>query len=263
MRFSSVKALRERHFATRCLGGSTYMCDDGPEETQPLCARMGWRTTVNVLVVQDDARIASFIKRGLEAEGFAVQTASDGADGLRLTESCDFDLIILDLLLPSVTGEEVLTRLRETGSDVPVIILTAKDAISDRVTNLDAGADDYVTKPFSLSELVARVRARLRSSEQTVSTTISHGRVTIDVLARKALIEGRSVDLTSREFALLETLMHHPGQVLSQPQLIDQVWGYDHDTRSNVVEVYVGYLRKKLASEVVETVRGAGYRFRG
>jgi DNA-binding response OmpR family regulator len=144
-----------------------------------------------------------------------------------------------------------------------VIILTAKDAISDRVTNLDAGADDYVTKPFSLSELVARVRARLRSSEQTVSTTISHGRVTIDVLARKALIEGRSVELTSREFALLETLMHHPGQVLSQPQLIDQVWGYDHDTRSNVVEVYVGYLRKKLASDVVETVRGAGYRFRG
>jgi DNA-binding response OmpR family regulator len=218
---------------------------------------------VNVLVVQDDARIASFIKRGLEADGFAVRTASDGADGLRLTESSDFDLIILDLLLPTVTGEEVLARLRETGSTVPVIVLTAKDAISDRVANLDAGADDYVTKPFSFAELLARVRARLRSSDQTVSTTISHGRVTIDVLAREAQIEGRSVELTSREFALLETLMHHPGQVLSQPQLIDQVWGYDHDTRSNVVEVYIGYLRRKLAPDVVETVRGAGYRFRG
>jgi DNA-binding response OmpR family regulator len=218
---------------------------------------------VNVLVVQDDARIASFIKRGLEADGFAVRTASDGADGLRLTESSDFDLIILDLLLPTVTGEEFLIRLRETGSAVPVIVLTAKDAISDRVANLDAGADDYVTKPFSFAELLARVRARLRSSDQTDSTTISHGRVTIDVLAREAEIEGRSVELTSREFALLETLMHHPGQVLSQPQLIDQVWGYDHDTRSNVVEVYVGYLRRKLDPAVVETVRGAGYRFRG
>jgi DNA-binding response OmpR family regulator len=218
---------------------------------------------VNVLVVQDDARIASFIKRGLEADGFAVRTASDGADGLRLTESSDFDLIILDLLLPTVTGEEFLARLRETGSTVPVIVLTAKDAISDRVANLDAGADDFVTKPFSFAELLARVRARLRSSDQTDSTTISHGRVAIDVLAREAQIEGRSVELTSREFALLETLMHHPGQVLSQPQLIDQVWGYDHDTRSNVVEVYVGYLRRKLDPDVVETVRGAGYRFRG
>jgi len=218
---------------------------------------------VNVLIIQDEARITSFIKRGLEAEGFAVLTSSDGAEGLRLSESSDFDLIILDLVLPTVSGEEVLTQIREGGSKVPVIVLTAKDTVSDRVANLDAGADDYVTKPFSLAELLARVRARLRSADQTVSTRISHGRVTVDVLAREALIEGRSVELTSREFALLETLMHHPGQVLSQPQLIDQVWGYDHDTRSNVVEVYVGYLRRKLHPDVVETVRGAGYRFRG
>jgi DNA-binding response OmpR family regulator len=218
---------------------------------------------VNVLVVQDDARIASFVKRGLEAEGFAVRTASDGAEGLLLTESTTFDLVILDLVLPTVTGEEVLERLRGTGDVVPVIVLTAKDTISDRVANLDAGADDYVTKPFSLAELLARVRARLRTADQTVSTKITQGRVTVDVLAREAAIDGRSVELTSREFALLETLMHHPGQVLSQPQLIDQVWGYDHDTRSNVVEVYVGYLRKKLGPDVVETVRGAGYRFRG
>ena len=218
---------------------------------------------MNVLVVQDDPRIASFITRGLEAEGFAVRSASDGALGLRMTESSEFDLIILDLVLPTVTGEEVLTQIRGRGSTVPVIVLTSKDAVSDRVANLDAGADDYVTKPFSLTELLARVRARLRSADQAVSTTISHGRVTVDVRARRALIEGRSVELTSREFALLETLMHHPGQVLSQAQLIDQVWGYDHDTRSNVVEVYIGYLRKKLHPDVVETVRGAGYRFRG
>ena len=218
---------------------------------------------MNVLVVQDDPRIASFITRGLEAEGFAVRSASDGALGLRMTESSEFDLIILDLVLPTVTGEEVLTRIRGGGSTVPVIVLTSKDAVSDRVANLDAGADDFVTKPFSLTELLARVRARLRSADQAVSTTISHGRVTVDVRARRALIEGRSVELTSREFALLETLMHHPGQVLSQPQLMDQVWGYDHDARSNVVEVYIGYLRKKLHPDVVETVRGAGYRFRG
>src|SRR6266581_3220023 len=256
--------MRERVFAARWLGGPTYLCDGGPcEGPSPLGPPGLEGTTVNVLVVQDEARVASFIKRGLEAEGFAVQTASDGVEGLRLTESSDFDLIILDLILPTMKGEEVLARLRETGSKVPVIVLTAKDAISDRVANLDAGADEYVTKPFSLAELLARVRARLRVADQTVSTTISQGRVTVDVLAREALIEGRSVELTSREFALLETMMHHPGQVLSQPQLIDQVWGYEHDTRSNVVEVYVGYLRKKLRPDVVETVRGAGYRFRG
>src|SRR5438034_8104600 len=252
-------------FCRPWLGGPTYVCEQWAARGHPASSGSpGWGTErVNVLVVQDDARIVSFVKRGLEAEGFAVRTASDGAEGLRLTESTNFDLSILERVLPTVTGEEVRDRLRETGCVVPVIVLTAKDAISDRVANLDAGADDYVTKPFSLAELLARVRARLRAADQTVSTKITHGRVTVDVLAREALIEGRSVDLTSREFALLETMMHHPGQVLSQPQLIDQVWGYDHDTRSNVVEVYVGYLRKKLRPDVVETVRGAGYRFRG
>src|SRR5436190_9538188 len=229
-----------------------------PSPRQPLGAML-----VNVLVVQDEPQIASFIKRGLEAEGFAVQVACDGAEGLRLMKQYDFDLIVLDLVLPTLSGEEVLTRLRDGGSSIPVIVLTAKDAISDRVANLDAGADDYVTKPFSLAELLARIRARLRAADQNVSTTISRAGVTLDVHTRHVLIEGRSVELTSREFALLETMMQHPGQVLAQPQLIDQVWGYDHDTRSNVVEVYVGYLRKKLRPDVVETVRGAGYRFRG
>ena len=218
---------------------------------------------MNVLVVQDEAPIASFIKRGLEAEGFAVRTASDGAEGLRLTRSSQFDLIILDLLLPSVSGEEVLARMREGGSSVPVIVLTAKDAISDRVANLEAGADDYLTKPFSFAELLARVRARLRTADQTESTAISHGAVTLDLHAREVRIDGRSVELTAREFALLETFMRHRGEVLSQPQLLDQVWGYDHEPSSNVVEVYVAYLRKKLRPDVIETVRDMGYRFRG
>lgn len=218
---------------------------------------------MNVLVVQDEPRVAAFIKRGLEAEGFAVRTASDGADGLKLTTSFDFDLVVLDLVLPTMSGEDVLTRLREGGSRVPVIVLTAKDAVADRVANLEAGADDYLTKPFSFSELLARIRARLRGADQTVAVEISHGAVTLDLNARHVRIEGRTVELTSREFALLETLMRHPGQVLSQPQLLDQVWGYDHEPGSNVVEVYVGYLRKKLRPDVVETVRGAGYRFIG
>jgi DNA-binding response OmpR family regulator len=218
---------------------------------------------VNVLVVQDEAPVAAFIERGLKAEGFAVRTACDGAEGLELSRSSAFDLIVLDLVLPTVTGEEILARLRAGGSSVPVIVLTANDAIPDRVAMLNAGADDYVTKPCSFSELLARIRARLRTADQTGSNSVSHGRVTIDVGTRDVRIGGRSVELTPREFALLETLMHHAGQVLSQAQLLDQVWGYDRDPTSNVVEVYIGYLRRKLRRDVVETVRGAGYRFRG
>jgi DNA-binding response OmpR family regulator len=218
---------------------------------------------VNVLVVQDDPRVTSFIKRGLEAEGFAVRTACDGAEGLNVSRSLDFDVIVLDRVLPTVTGDEILNTLRAAGSTVPVIVLTAQDAISDRVATLNAGADDYLTRPCDFDELLAHIRARLRTADQTVSTTISQGRVTIDLSTREVRIGGRSVELTPREFALLETLMHHPGQVLSQAQLLNQVWGYDRDPISNVVEVYVGYLRKKLRGDVIQTVRGAGYRFRG
>ena len=218
---------------------------------------------MNVLVVQDEAPVAAFIERGLKAEGYAVRTTCDGAEALELARSSEFDLIVLDLVLPTVTGEEILMRLRAAGSSVPVIVLTGEDAIPERVAVLDAGADDYLTKPFSFSELVARMRARLRTADQVVSTELSHGRVTIDLVTREVRIGERPVDLTPREFALLETLMRHPGQVMSQTQLLDQVWGYDRDPTSNVVEVYVGYLRKKLRRDVVETVRSAGYRFRG
>lgn len=217
---------------------------------------------MQILIVEDEARIASFLKRGLEAEGFAVEHAADGIDGLERATVMKPDLIILDLILPRLSGEEVLRRLRESGHNTPVIVLTAKDDISDRVNNLNAGADDYLVKPFSFSELLARIRARLRSSEQTSATHLEVAGTTLDLRRREATYAGESVELTSREFALLETLMRHPGQVMSQAQLLDRVWGYDHDPGSNVVEVYVGYLRRKLSPELIETVRGVGYRLR-
>jgi DNA-binding response OmpR family regulator len=215
---------------------------------------------VRVLVVEDEKRIASFIERGLRAEGFTVDTATDGRTGLELGKTTHFDLIILDLILPEISGEEVLRRLRENGSHVPVIVLTAKDAVGDRIANLDAGADDYMTKPFSFVELVARIRARLRSAQQPDSATLSLGDVMLDLRKRHVRVEGRDVELSSREFALLETFMRHPGQVLSQVELLDQVWGYDFEPGSNVVEVYVGYLRRQLRPDLIQTVRGLGYR---
>jgi DNA-binding response OmpR family regulator len=215
------------------------------------------------LVIEDEQRIASFLQRGLEAEGFVVLTAGDGDHGLELAAAPDVDVVVLDLLLPGLPGEEVLRRLRARRSDLPVIVLTAKDAIGDRVANLDAGADDYMTKPFSLAELVARIRARLRGGDQREAIRLVRGGIALDVRARTATIGDRSVELTAREFTLLETFMRHPGQVLSQPRLLDLAWGYDRDPGSNVVEVYVRNLRKKLDPDVIETVRGVGYRFRG
>jgi DNA-binding response OmpR family regulator len=154
----------------------------------------------------------------------------------------------------------VLKRLRARRAGLPVIVLTAKDAIADRVSNLDAGADDYLAKPFSFTELLARIRARLRSSGTGGTVQLRCGPLWLDVRAREVTIDGRSTELTPREFALLEAFMRHPGQVLSQAQLLDQVWGYQHDPGSNVAEVYVGYLRRKLRPGLIETVRGAGYR---
>jgi DNA-binding response OmpR family regulator len=217
---------------------------------------------VNVLIVEDEDRIAAFVERGLKAEGFAVQRATDGDTGFAMACQDDVDLVILDLMLPGTAGEQVLQRLRARRPDVPVIVLTAKDAIEDRVRNLNAGADDYVTKPFSFVELLARVHARLRARDQATSTVLTVGEVSLDLRSRTARLDDREVSLTAREFALLETFLRHPGQVLSQVQLMDRVWGYDFEPGSNVVEVYVGYLRRKLRPDLIETVRGAGYRFR-
>jgi DNA-binding response OmpR family regulator len=220
----------------------------------------GQTRDMNIVIIEDEPRIAAFIERGLKSEGFAVQVAGDGVSGLALACSEDVDLVILDLMLPQLSGEEVLVKLRVRRPDVAVIVLTARDAVDDRVRNLNAGADDYVTKPFSFAELAARVHARLRAKDQRSSSEVRVGDLELDLRRRTARIEGREVELTAREFALLETLMRHPGQVLSQVQLMDRVWGYDFDPGSNVVEVYVGYLRRKLRKELIETVRGAGYR---
>ncbi|MFC9090850.1 response regulator transcription factor [Nocardiopsis dassonvillei] len=213
-----------------------------------------------ILVVEDEEGIVSFVRRGLETAGYQVLTAADGIDGLTMALSSDVDLVVLDLGLPGIPGEEVLRRLRARRPSVPVIVLTAKDAVSDRVANLDAGADDYMVKPFSVSELLARVRARLRGGGQERGDVLAAGGVVLDLGARTASVEGRTVNLSAREFALLEVLIRHPTQVFSRPQLLDRVWGYDFDGASNVVEVYVSQLRRKLGSGRIQTVRGAGYR---
>jgi len=213
-----------------------------------------------VLVIEDEPGISDFLRRGLEAAGFTVHIETDGHQGLMAAQRADIDLVVLDLGLPGLSGEQVLVRLRATRPALPVIVLTAKDSITDRVANLEAGADDYVVKPFSFSELLARVRARLRQPDQSSPVLLTAGGIRLDLLTRRARVQAREVALSAREFSLLEVLLRHPGQVLSQTQLLDQVWGYDFDGSSNVVETYVRHLRRKLGADRIETVRGAGYR---
>ena len=213
-----------------------------------------------ILIVEDEPRIAAFLRKGFEAQGFATDVAQDVAEALALVRT-DPDLVVLDRGLPDGDGLDVLRELRRTERSVPVILLTARDAVADTVAGLDRGADDYMTKPFSFEELLARVRARLRQDRQTTPVAVLEvAGVVLDLHTRRALVDGRSVDLSAREFALAEVLFRHPDQVLSRTQLLDQVWGYDYDPGSNVVEVYVGYLRKKLGRERIASVRGMGYR---
>lgn len=213
-----------------------------------------------IAVVEDDQGLAEFLDEGLRSEGWAVALASDGPSGVSLALGNDVSLVVLDLGLPGLDGVEVLRRIRDRRSDLPVVILTARDAVSERVKLLDMGADDYLVKPFALSELLARIRARLRSGDPT-ARKLTAGDIDVDLVARRVRKGDHEVSLTSREFALLETFIRHKGQVLSQSQLMSQVWGLDAPTSSNVVEVYVSYLRRKFGSDVISTVRGAGYRF--
>lgn len=222
--------------------------------------RPGEGNELAILVVEDEPGIVAFLQRGLEAAGYTVLHTPDGATGLALAQRPDVDLVVLDLGLPGLPGEQVLVRLRAVRPSVPVIVLTARSSTVDKVANLDAGADDYVVKPFSFSELLARIRARLRAGDQPSASVIDANGVVLDLLARRATVDGRTVELSPREFALAEVLARHPGQVLSKAQLLDQVWGYDFDGASNVVEAYVRHLRRKLGAERIETVRGAGYR---
>jgi DNA-binding response OmpR family regulator len=202
----------------------------------------------------------SFLEKGLRAAGYSTIAVSTGTDAEALARDGAFELMLLDIGLPGIDGHEVLRRVRARGERLPVIMLTARDGVDDTVAGFERGADDYVTKPFRFEELLARIRARLREPESSDSTELRVGSVTLDLRTRRATVGDRVVELTAREFSLLESLLRHPGQVLSREQLLSHVWGYDFDPGSNVVDVYVRYLRRKLGPEVIETVRGMGYR---
>lgn len=212
------------------------------------------------LVVEDEPRISAFIARGLGAAGYTCQVESSGRYAVDLALSGEFDLVLLDVGLPDIDGFQVLAQIRGRGCEVPIIMLTARTAVADRVAGLEGGADDYMPKPFSLEELLARVRLRLRDVRQPAALVLKHRDVELDLRARKARVGGTPVELSPREFTLAETLLRHPGQVLTRQQLLDDVWGYDFDPGSNVVDVYVRYLRLKLGADLIETVRGVGYR---
>jgi two-component system copper resistance phosphate regulon response regulator CusR len=216
-----------------------------------------------ILIAEDEPRIASFVDKGLRASGHSTLVAGNGREALEHAASGQFDLLILDIGLPGMDGFAVLEALRGQGSKLPVIILTARDSVTDTVAGLEGGADDYVAKPFRFEELLARVRIRLREPGQGGPVSLSHGDLSLDLRTRIARAGERSVELSAREFALLEMFLQHPGQVLSREQLLSRVWGYDFDPGSNVVDVYVRYLRNKIAGSRIETVRGAGYRLGG
>lgn len=215
-----------------------------------------------ILLVEDADRIASFVVKGLQAHGFDCTRVSSGEEALKLFSVADFDLVILDIGLPGIDGFEVLRTMRGQGFDTPVIVLTARDSVDNTVASFAGGADDYMGKPFSFDELLARVRTRIRKPSSTgqSSSIIELGSVQLDLMTRKATRLGKEHELTAREFGILEFLMSHPGQVISREQLLSRVWSYDHDPESNVVDVYVRYLRQKLGSDVIQTVRGVGYR---
>ena len=216
-----------------------------------------------ILIVEDEPNIVSFLDKGLRKHGFATTSAGNAKDGLELAFSSAFDLLILDLGLPDKDGLEVVAELRGQGQTLPIIILTARDDIDDKVCGLEGGANDYITKPFRFEELLARVRVQLRHLQESVpqeENVLRAGNLVLDLHARQAKVGTELVELSAREFFLAEIFLRHPGKVFSREELLDRVWGYDYDPGSNVVDVYVGHLRKKLGSAIIETVRGMGYR---
>lgn len=217
-----------------------------------------------ILIAEDEPRIASFLEKGLSAKGYTTTIATNGNEVLSLALENNFDLLLLDLGLPKKDGLTILEELRGQGVTFPIIILTARDDIQDKVAGLEGGADDYMTKPFRFEELLARIRLRMRTSQGTTNkdeTMLIAETLTLNLLTRQVTFKNKPVELSEREFTLLETLVRHRGQVMSREQLLDHVWGYNYDPGSNIVDVYVGYLRKKLASDVIATVRGIGYQF--
>ncbi|MGN6174320.1 MAG: response regulator transcription factor [Streptosporangiaceae bacterium] len=214
---------------------------------------------MTVLVVEDEERVASFLEKGLRAHGYAVEWVQTGEDALRRLMHAGISLVILDLGLPGLDGLDVLAGLRERGSAVPVLVLSARGRVDDRVKGLNRGADDYLGKPFAFEELLARVRANLRPRATISPSVVRIGGICIDLLRREVMVGGRTLSLSAREFSLLKVFADHPGKVLSRQQLLSMAWGMDFDPQTNLVDVYVGYLRRKLGEPVIETVRGAGY----
>lgn len=217
----------------------------------------------NILLVEDEAKLAQFIELELKYEGYNVTVVNDGLSGLSNARESDPDLILLDWMLPGMSGVDICKRLRQTGNNVPIILLTAKDDIGDRVAGLDAGADDYIVKPFNLEELLARVRANLRRNQQDDPDLLEFLDLTLNSNTRQVFRGDLLIELTAKEFDLLEYLMSHPKQVLTRDQILERVWGYDFMGDSNIIEVYVRYLRLKLEAEkekrIIQTVRGVGY----
>jgi heavy metal response regulator len=218
---------------------------------------------MRLLVVEDEKKVASFIKQGLEEEGYAVDVASDGEKGLEMALDGVHDLIILDISLPRIDGLRVLKKLRQQRVSIPVLLLTVRATIEDKVLGLDAGADDYLTKPFAFQELVARVRALMRRRTETEPALLRVADLVLDPARRIVSRGGEKIELTAKEFALLEYFMRNPGRVLTRTQMIEHVWNYDFDTMTNIIDVYVNYLRKKVDSDrepkLIHTVRGVGY----
>ena len=217
----------------------------------------------NISLVEDEAKLAQFIELELKYEGYNVTVVNDGLSGLSNARESDPDLILLDWMLPGMSGVDICKRLRQTGNNVPIILLTANDDIGDRVDGLDAGADDYIVKPFNLEELLARVRANLRRNQQDDPDLLEFLDLTLNSNTRQVFRGDRLIELTAKEFDLLEYLMSHPKQVLTRDQILERVWGYDFMGDSNIIEVYVRYLRLKLEAEkekrIIQTVRGVGY----
>lgn len=220
----------------------------------------------HILLVEDEVKLARFIELELSSDGYQVSVAHDGMTGLSIARETTFDLAILDWMLPGLTGVELCRRLRATGNSLPIILLTARDEVSDRVQGLDAGADDYMVKPFSIEELLARIRAHLRRNADTAAEILRFEDLSLNRLTREVHRASRAVDLTAKEFDLLEYLMHHPRQVYTRDQILETVWGYDFMGDSNIIEVYIRYLRLKLEENgekrLIHTVRGVGYALR-
>ncbi|MGZ8877370.1 MAG: heavy metal response regulator transcription factor [Candidatus Aminicenantales bacterium] len=222
---------------------------------------------MRILIIEDEGKIAAFLKRGLKEEGYAVDVAADGEQGYFLASTQDYDLIILDLMLPGLDGLSLCRKLRAEGNEARILVLTVRDKVGDKVQGLNAGADDYLTKPFAFEELLARVRALLRKREAGPPTKLQVADLTMDLLAHKVLRSGREIELTAKEFALLEYLIRNVGIVATRTMIAEHVWDVNFDTFTNVIDVYMSYLRDKIdrdfPDKLIQTVRGRGYTIKG